>query len=121
MKIPQPHRLTRSQQNALHLWYKLKSKQCQEAGVTAQMAFNKTIEIEMTPQIMKEIFREVMKIARHKSSTTELDKATGEIDDIVEHVNRFFAEPPFFLEGLPLPNDPTKDLAPLLTEKNENL
>lgn len=96
-------KLTRQQQKALHLFFELKAKQCEEAGVTMQKALQETIEIEMTPQMMKEIYREVMKSLYNKSSTTELNK-TGEIEEVAEHLNRFFAEK-FNLEGIEFPSE----------------
>ena len=80
------------QNNAIHLWYAQKTEQCREHGITLQMVFEKTIDLEMTPQIMKEIWRRVQKAMYKKDSTTQLDKSNGEIEDIAEHLNRFFAE-----------------------------
>jgi len=104
---------TLSQNRALHLWLTQKAQQCRDAGVTPRMAFEQTIELEMTPEMMKEIWRTVQKALYHKQSTTELDKV-GEIDELVEHLNRFFANH-FNLPGLPLPSyEPGyKDTAPL--------
>jgi hypothetical protein len=93
---------TEQQNRALHLWLTQKAQQCRDAGVSPRMAFEKTIELEMTPELMKEIWRTVQKALLGKTSTTELNK-TGEIDDIAEHLNRFFAQH-FGLEGLPIPS-----------------
>ena len=93
-----------SQQNAgLHLWLKWKAQQCREAGITVQQVFAKTIELETTPEIMKEIWRSVQKAMLGKKSTTELEKTSDEIADIAEHLNRFFAEK-FNLEGIEFPS-----------------
>ena len=93
---------TIQQNKALHLWFRQKAKQCQDAGVTAQMALSKTIELEMSPEMMKEIFREVMKAKEKKISTTQLNKHI-EIEDLIEHLNRYFAEK-WNLEGIALPS-----------------
>jgi hypothetical protein len=100
---------TEAQNKAIHLWYKLKADQCRDAGVTVQMAMQETMELDMTPEMMKEIWRMVQIKMYKKRSTTQLSKHT-EIDDIAEHLNRFFAEK-FNLEGLEIPNDP--EIAPL--------
>lgn len=94
---------TAQQNRALHKWFQLKATQCREAGVTAQMAFGKTVELELTPEIMKEIWRVVQKAMYRKQSTTELAKHM-EIDEVVEHLNRFFAEK-FNLQGIEFPFD----------------
>lgn len=100
-QIPKPR--TETQNNALHRWYELKAEQCRNAGVSPRMAFEKTIELEMTPEIMKEIWRSVQIALYGKKSTTELSK-TGEIDELVDHLNRFFSNE-FNLEGISFPVD----------------
>jgi len=90
------------QNRALHKWFELKSQQCRDAGVTVQLAFNQTADLDMTPEMMKEIFRTIMKALYAKASTRDLEKV-GEIDDMVNHLNRFFAER-FGLEGIDLPS-----------------
>ena len=106
---------TLAQNASLHYWLRLKAQQCREAGVTVQMAFEKTMELEMTEEIMKTIWHTVQKPLLKKKSTTELNKSDGEIDLVLEHINRFFAEE-FNLEGLPLPHDPLKEKAPTVDE-----
>ena len=94
---------TKVQNDSLHLWLDKKSNQCNEAGFTMQQIIKETIELEMTPKIMKEFWRAVQKSMFHKKSTTQLSK-TGEIDEVAEHLNRFFAKEPFFLDGIPFPS-----------------
>jgi hypothetical protein len=103
-QIPKPR--TYTQNASLHLWYEQKAEQCRNAGVSPRMAFEKTIELEMTPEIMKAIWRAVQMAMYGKKSTTELSK-TGEIDELVEHLNRFFANE-FNLEGIAFPFDEEK-------------
>lgn len=112
---------TDQQNKALHKWYELKADQCRQAGVSPRMAFEKTIELEMTPEIMKEIWRSVQKALYGKKSTTELKKS-GEIDELVDHLNRFFARE-FFLEETPFPVDEARQLEKLksTTRQNTNL
>ncbi|MBR1146657.1 hypothetical protein [Bradyrhizobium sp. AUGA SZCCT0431] len=66
------------------------------------LAFSKTIELEMTPVMMKEIWRTVQKAMFGKASTADLEKQ-GEIDEIAEHLNRFFSVQ-FNLDGIALPS-----------------
>lgn len=101
-KPPAPKPRTSQQNRAMHLWFKQKADQCRDAGVTVQMAFAKTIELEMTEGVMKEIWRTVQKAIFRKVSTAELTKQ-GEIDEVAEHLNRFFSEK-FNLPGLPIPS-----------------
>tara|TARA_Y100000310_G_scaffold340486_1_gene436429 strand:+ start:1226 stop:1612 length:387 start_codon:yes stop_codon:yes gene_type:complete len=93
---------TDSQNRALHLWLSQKAKQCREAGISPKQAFEKTIELEMTEEIMKEIWRTVQRAMYKKISTKDLSKHE-EIEEIVEHLNRFFATE-FNLEGTPFPD-----------------
>src|SRR3990167_6506945 len=94
---------TEQQNRALHLWLKLKAEQCRDGGITPRMTFEKSIDLDMTPEMMKEIWRSVQRAMYKKESTTELLKTEGEIDNIAEHLNRFFSEK-FFLEGIPFPS-----------------
>lgn len=110
---------TPEQNKALHLWLKQKAEQCRNAGVSPRMAFEKTVELEMTPEIMKEIWRTVQKALYKKSSTTELSKHT-EIDEITDHLNRFFADN-FNLPGIEFPHDSERipdHYSPTLIRKN---
>lgn len=113
-----PSNRTLDQNSALHLWYTQKAEQCRNAGVSPRMAFERTIELEMTPEIMKEIWRSVQKALYGKKSTTELKK-TGEIDELVDHLNRFFARE-FYLEEIPFPVDETKQLEKLKPMMRQN-
>lgn len=101
--MPKPQRTTQ-QNRALHKFLAMKAQQCRDAGITAQMAFNKTIELEMSDEMMKEIWRQVQKALYGKKSTTQLSKQ-GEIDEVVEHLNRFFAGNDFNLPGIDFPSE----------------
>lgn len=98
---------TSDQNSAMHLWFTKKSEQCREAGITRQQILSKTIELEVNEHFMKDIFRDVQEaMFKNGKSTKNLEKI-GQIDEIVEHLNRFFAEK-FNLEGIEFPNDPDK-------------
>jgi len=93
---------TRSQENAYHLWFRQIAETCQENGITLPMimkASEKGIEMEVTPEIVKEIWRFAQKKMFGKSSTTELSKQ-GEIDRLIDVFVLFFSKmevelPPF--------------------------
>jgi hypothetical protein len=98
---------TQDQNSALHLWLTKKAEQCREAGLTRQKILAKTIELEVNEHFMKEIWRDVQEaMFKNGKSTKNLEK-NGQIDEIVEHLNRFFAEK-FNLPGTEFPNDPNK-------------
>lgn len=84
---------TNTQNSALHKWFVLKSDQCQDAGVTPQLVFANTMEVEMSETFMKGIWKTVLKARYNKDSTTKHSKAGDEIEDMVNHLNRFFAKP----------------------------
>jgi hypothetical protein len=98
---------TTDQNRALHLWLEKKAEQCRDAGVTAQMAFSKTIELEITPEIMKEIWRQVQNAMFQNGKSTKNLEKNGQIEEVYEHINRFFAEK-FNLEGIEFPTDNNK-------------
>ena len=98
---------TESQNNALHLWLHKKVEQCREAGITRQMILSKTMELEVTDEFMKDIWRDVQDaMFKTGRKTRNLDK-NGQIDEVYEHLNRFFAEK-FKLPGTDWPWDPKK-------------
>lgn len=98
---------TADQNRALHKYFTLKSEQCREAGVTVQLALAKTIELEMTPEMLKEFWRVIQNAMLGKGkSTKNLDKI-GEIEQVHEHLERFFAEK-FNLPVIDFPNNPHK-------------
>jgi len=98
---------TTDQNSALHLWLTKKAEQCRGAGLTRQQILAKTIELEVNEHFMKEIWRDVQEaMFKNGKSTKNLEK-TGQIEEITEHLNRFFAEK-FNLEGIEFPNDPNK-------------
>lgn len=101
MQKDEPNR-TLTQNRALHLWFKQKAQQCNDAGITVQQVMNETIELEMTESQMKEIWRQVQKALYGEKSTTKLKKHE-QIEYIFDHLNRFFGEK-FHLDYLPFPS-----------------
>lgn len=95
-------KLTRSQQNALHLFYEQLAKEMNENGITLKQALAKfNLEVPATKHAVKEyLWRPLQEAITGKYSTTELLKQR-EIDQIYDSLNKFFAEnlhlqiPPF--------------------------
>ena len=100
---------TTDQNAALHLWLSKKAEQCREAGITRQQILSKTIELEVNEHFMKEIWRDVQQaMFKNGKSTKNLEK-NGQIDEIYEHLNRFFAGK-FNLPGIEFPSNNEKEL-----------
>jgi hypothetical protein len=98
---------TTDQNSALHLWLSKKAEQCRDAGLTRQKILSQTIELEVNEHFMKEIWRDVQQaMFKNGKSTKNLEK-NGQIDEVYEHLNRFFAEK-FNLPGIKFPNDINK-------------
>lgn len=103
----QTHERTTDQNRALHKYFALKAEQCRESGVTAQLALSKTIDLEMSPEMMKEFWRVLQNAILQKGKSTKNLAKVGDIEQVHEHLERFFAEK-FNLPGIDFPNDPSK-------------
>jgi hypothetical protein len=98
---------TEIQNNSLHLWLHKKTEQCREAGITRQMILSKTMELEVTDTFMKDIWRDVQDAMFKTGRKTRNLEKVGQIDEVYEHLNRFFAEK-FNLPGTDWPHDQNK-------------
>jgi hypothetical protein len=98
---------TEIQNNSLHLWLHKKAEQCREAGITRQMILSKTMELEVTDTFMKDIWRDVQNAMFKTGRKTRNLEKVGQIDEVYEHLNRFFADK-FNLPGTDWPHDPNK-------------
>lgn len=95
-------KITRSQQNALHLFYGLLAKELNEKGISMTTVLQRfVVDTPATKYTVKElIWRPLQEALTGKHSTTELLKKQ-EIDQIYDSLNKFFAErmkisiPPF--------------------------
>jgi hypothetical protein len=89
--LGKPNRLTRTQQNALHLYLEHVALELNNAGWTIQKLLEHTIEINWTKNLAKELlWRPVQKMLKDKESTTQLDKI--EPSEVYEHLNRYLSE-----------------------------
>lgn len=100
---------TFDQNSALHKYFELLADALNDAGLTVQAVLEKKIELNWTPEMIKELlWREVQMRLYGKKSTTKLDKV-GEIDNIHDHLTRHLGEK-FGLEYIPFPCDHEKQL-----------
>lgn len=82
---------TGAQNNSLHLWLTQLAKELNEQGITVQQVLAKTVELDWNKDTLKEnIWRPIQKALTGKKSSTELNKVS-EIDEVYEHLNRFFS------------------------------
>lgn len=96
---------TGSQNNALHLWFSQIADECRDVGIDSKILFSKTMHVEVTPDIIKGMWKVLQNAYYKKKSTTELKK-TGEIDKLQDHFIRFFGEQ----HGITLPPFPSNDI-----------
>ena len=98
---------TSDQNAAMHVWFKQIADACRDAGIDNQLLFSKTIDLEVTPESIKTLWRAAQRHYYKTNSTKELKKH-GEIDKIIDTLTRFFAER-HTLEIPPFPYDPYKN------------
>src|ERR1700744_4714511 len=87
----QVYRLTRTQQNALHLYLEQLAESLNASGWTIQKLLQHTIEINWSKNSCKELlWRPVQEMLLSKKSTTELSKV--EPSEVFDHINRYLSE-----------------------------
>ena len=80
--------LTRTQQNALHLWFELVAEELNAGGFTVQLVLKEKVDIDWNKTLVKDLlWRSAQTVILGKSSTTELKK-TEDIDKVFDHLNR---------------------------------
>ncbi len=83
---------TLPQNNALHKFFELLADKFNEKNITVQLFLSKVIELEWTPEIVKEIaWRPLQRLLTGKKSTTDLDNI-GDIDNVYEHLNKHLGQ-----------------------------
>jgi hypothetical protein len=99
--------LTRTQQKALHVGFKLIAEALNGSGLDMKAVLKPHIDIPWTDKSVKEyLFKPVMHLAVQKESTTELEKV-GEIERVWDIVMRFLGEN-HGIEYIDFPHDPDK-------------
>ena len=102
-----PATRTSAQNRAFHLYFKLLSKELNEAGFGVQVVLKQKIDIDWTEKLVKELLWRPAQIAiLGKISSTSLTKLV-EIEKVYDHLNRHIGEK--FGIHVPFPNDELKD------------
>lgn len=102
---PQSYR-TPQQNAALHLDFRLIADALNDAGLEMNKVL--TIDIPWSPYSVKEhLWKPVMKAKTGKESTTQLDKTSGEIEEIHDIIMRRLGER-FEIEYIPFPSEDNK-------------
>ena len=92
--------MTRQQQKALHLYYRLVSDAFNDAGLDMRMALKPEVEIPWTPDWVKEfLWRPVQRALAKKESTKDLD--SKELNSMIDVMNRHLGEKFGFTEPFP--------------------
>jgi hypothetical protein len=73
---------TIQQNKMLHALFKQIAGKCNESGITVQQLISETFEIEVTPEIVKSITKQLTDKIIKKSSTTKYD--TNDIDMVID-------------------------------------
>lgn len=110
---------TGQQNRALHKGCELLAEALNDAGLDMRVVLKPEINIPWTKTSVKEyIIRPIMRAMTTKNSTTELEKADGEIEEIWNTAMRFLSER-HHLEYIPFPSNQLgyAETAPLITEQ----
>jgi hypothetical protein len=96
------------QNAALHKYYELLADELNAGGFSLKyMLGEKEVDLDWDGTKVKElIWRPIQKALTGKASTTKLDKVS-EINNVYEHLNRFFSNEPFCIH-VPFPSKQTK-------------
>jgi hypothetical protein len=100
---------TDTQNKALHLYFTHLAEELNSAGYTVQLVLKEKIDLDWTPEMIKELLWRPAQIAiTGKKSTTTLDKVEN-ITQIYEHLNRHVSEK--FGLFVDFPHDENKKIA----------
>lgn len=98
---------TDNQNRALHLYFTHLAKELNDAGYTVQLVLKQKIDLDWTPQSVKELlWRPAQTAITGKKSTTLLDKVE-DITTVWEFLNRHIGEK--FGIHVEFPHDPKKE------------
>jgi len=97
-----PKQRTDLQRKSIHKYFQLLSDYCNEHGITVTMLVRMlgSIDLEMTPAMAKEIWRDIQKRQVKKESTNDLE--TKEVDLVFDVFNRALSENGIFI---PFPSE----------------
>lgn len=92
MKEYVPKQRTEKQNRALHLYFMWLATELNLAGYTVQMVLKQKMDLDFTPEMVKELlWRPAQQAILKKRSTTLLSKQQ-DIDLIYDHLNRHLSE-----------------------------
>lgn len=98
---------TDNQNRSLHLYFTHVAQELNAGGYTVQLVVKERMDLDFTPEIVKElIWRPAQKAIIKKVSTTTLDKVS-DINEVYETVNRHLAEK--FKIHVPWPSQQTNE------------
>jgi hypothetical protein len=101
------HERTSPQNRAMHKWFTQIADLLNGAGYNVQIVLAKKIDVDWTPNLVKEIlWRTAQQAILKKDSTTKLEKV-GEIELVQDHLIRHLGEK-FGVTLPPFPHDPNK-------------
>ena len=87
-----PKKRTAAQNNALRLYFMWLATEMNLAGYTVQMVLKQKMDLDWTPEMVKDLlWRPAQQAILKKKSTTELNKQQ-DIDLIYDHLNRHISE-----------------------------
>lgn len=76
---------TKLQNRALHKWFQQASEALMNEGLTVEGVFAGEIELMPTPEVLKEVWRQVMYKQTGKTSTAEM--TTDDVDRVYDVLN----------------------------------
>ena len=84
--------MTRTQQNALHVYCQAVADECNDKGISQRIVLEqlKSIDVPNTKESIKEVWRAIQVAQTGKKSTASL--TTKEIDGIYDTLNKFIGE-----------------------------
>ncbi len=87
-----PKQLTRTAQNALHLWFEQVAEELNNKGITQRMLLEKIngIDVPCSKESIKDLWKAIQSRYIGKKSTTSL--TSGEIDKIYDALNKALGE-----------------------------
>lgn len=95
------------QSNSIHLWCQQMADELNEKGLDMRAVLKEDWRIWWSKDTFKEnVWKPVQKALTGKESTTELEKTSTEIDDIVAMIHKNVLEKHPDVEYIPFPHDP---------------
>jgi hypothetical protein len=76
--------------SALHLWFALIAEDSNEKGLTLDLLYNQPQNMRITPELLKNLFREYGRVMFNKDSTSKLTK--DEMSKLITVFEQLLAE-----------------------------